>query len=365
MIISLAPRILTALRVGRKGPAFVDIRPCRGGARLTASNGHTVSVVASGADVMPLRLHWADLVRMGKMAGKETILLDGKQCRAGGFTFPITTMAPDAEAPRPSKVRLRLSDAVVTDVLRRVLPAMTDDDSRPHIYGVLLERRDGVLSATATDGHRLHQKKVASEGRDFSVMLPAPAAMGLVRLKGDLTLRLEEYPTNPDVRKRVLMRRGRDWVACDGVGNVGLKGSAKDPSEAMNSCAFPDFTAVIPTRQQYAVTVGVAALRRGLAIIHKYGHGQYHRPGKGTATMEWADGLRLSAGVSNGDNIARMIGEPIPGKGNLVGKVSVQARYLLGALGREGDVKMRFSGEVDPVTVESDGMVAVCMPLKI
>lgn len=364
MILTLAPRILTALRVGRQGPAFVDIRPCRGGARLTASNGHTVSVVASGSDVEPLRLHWADVVRIAKMAGKEPALISATQCRAGGFSFPITTLVPDAEVPRPPMVRLRLSDAVVTDVLRRVMPAMSTDDSRPHLYGVNVERRGGVLTFATTDGHRLHQKTIQSEGRDFTVLLSAPAVVSLARLKGDLTLRMEEYPTNPDVRKRVVLRRGRDWVACEGVGNVGLIGGGKDAFKAMPSCTFPDVAAVIPSVWESEVVVDAVALRRALAIVDKHGLDQHRRDGHGTARLEWVDGLRISTAVMRGDDLVRMVGDVLPAKGGMTVLVSMQARYLLGALGRTGEATIRLSGEIDPVRIESDGMIVVAMPLR-
>lgn len=60
MNIRLTSRDLATLRIGKRGPAFVDLAIVSQGVRLTSSNGHTVSLFATGgidapevADVLP------------------------------------------------------------------------------------------------------------------------------------------------------------------------------------------------------------------------------------------------------------------------------------------------------------------------
>lgn len=362
MNLIVPPKTLSLLRVGKHGPAFIDVRPCRGGARLTARNDHAVSVVVAGTDVVPVRLAWADFVRAVKVGAPDGFTLAGKVITAGAFAIPVTPFAIEPEVPRPRRVRLRLPDAVIAHALARVGIAMSDDDTRPHLHSIHVQRNGGVLSFTATNGHRMHRMTLPSAGLDFECMVPAPAVASLARMKGDLTLRMEEYPTIPDVRKRLILRRGRSWVECDARGNVGMHTTATKSGarhDADPSCVFPDIDVVIPTHPDHTVTLDGAAFRRAVTAMAKHAVDRY-----GAVRLERTpEGMRLSARVSDDVPDARMA-TTLPCEGDRFGTLSIAARYLLAALGKEGPVTLAISGALDPVAIRHDGALAVVMPLR-
>jgi len=353
--IRLTSRDLATLRIGKRGPAFVDLAIVSQGVRLTSSNGHTVSLFATGDIDRPVRMPFDAFVRAAKLGGKAGFSLDAKTCTAGGYRFPVTLSAPDAPKTPPSETLLSLDEATVAKVIARVASAM-GDDSRPHINCLRLARRGGVMTAEATNGHILAHMTVPSEGRDFDVMVPADAVKSAARMKGDLVLYADRFPTIPDVTTRLLFARGTSTVACMGVANAGMNGL-----KALPSIQFPDVEPVIPTQWQTSVTVDAAELRRVVTRLGKHG-AVTGNCGSAGVRMETRDGFAISTAI-DGEG-GRLTAPTIPCDGTMKRAVAVQARYLLATCGTKGPVTFRFSGDMDPVRVENDGVVCVAMPVR-
>lgn len=352
MNITLSARDLATLRIGKRGPAFVDLAIVSQGVRLTSSNGHTVSLFATGDIDRPVRMPFDAFVRAAKLGGKAGFSLDAKTCTAGGYRFPVTLSAPDAPKTPPSETLLSLDEATVAKVIARVASAM-GDDSRPHINCLRLARRGGVMTAEATNGHILAHMTVPSEGRDFDVMVPADAVKSAARMKGDLVLYADRFPTIPDVTTRLVFSRGTSTVACMGVANSGMDGL-----KAFRSIQFPDVVPVIPTMWEESVTVDAAELRRVVTRL-----GKHTAESKVPAVrMEIRDGLALSTAADYDGG--RLTAPMLPCEGTMKKAVTIQARYILATCGTKGPVTFRFSGDMDPVRVENDGAVCVSMPMR-
>jgi len=355
--ITLSARDIATLRIGNRGPAFVDIAEMPLGnpaVRIAASNGHTVSIVAAGGIDRAVRMPFDAFVRAAKLGGKAGFFLDAKTCTAGGYRFPVTLSAPDAPKPAPSELALSLDDATIAKVLARIGPAMSDDDSRPHINCLRLARKGGVMTAEATNGYILARMTLPSEGCDFDVMVPAGAVQSLARMKGDLVLYADRFPTIPDVTTRLLFARGTSTVACMGVANSGMDRRG----EALHSIQFAELDKAIPTTWETSVTVDAAELRRVVTRLGKH-TAENNVP---AVRMEIRDGLALSTAADYDGG--RLTAPTLPCEGTMKRAVTIQARYLLATCGTKGPVTFRFSGDMDPVRVENDGVVCVSMPMR-
>jgi hypothetical protein len=186
-------------------------------------------------------------------------------------------------------------------------------------------------------------------------MVPADAFRSVARMKGDLVLYADRFPTIPDVRSRLVFVRGKTTVACEGVANVGMVGVKSLPS-----VEFPDMAPCIPTTWETSVTVDAAELRSVVTRLGKHGRSDGFN---GTAVrMETRDGLVLSARAD--DDGGRLTAPTLPCDGEMKRPVAIQARYILATCGTKGPVTFRFSGDMDPVRVENDGVVCIAMPIR-
>lgn len=346
-------RDITDLRIGRRGPAFIDIAPATDGVCLTASNGHTVHVRVAGDIDRAVRMPFDAFVRAAKLGGKAGFSLDAKTCTAGGYRFPVTLSEPSASQELAPEFFVQFDEATATKMLSRAMPAMSDDDSRPHIRCLHFVRRDGVLAAEATNGHILAHMTVPSEGRDFDVMVPAEAVRSVARAKGDLSLVIGRFPTIPNVRSRLVFVRGKTTVACAGVANVGMEGG-----KSLRPVEFPEMAVSIPTTWERSVTVDAAELRRVVTRLGKH-TSENNVP---TVRMETRDGLALSTAADYDGG--RLTAPTLPCEGEMKRAVAIQARYILATCGTKGPVTFRFSGDMDPVRVENDGVVCIAMPIR-
>lgn len=71
---------------------------------------------------------------------------------------------------------ITLANDVLKEVIRQTVIAVSKQESRPILAGVHVTLQDGLLTAVATDSHRLGQRKVALEnvdsGINFDIIIP-------------------------------------------------------------------------------------------------------------------------------------------------------------------------------------------------
>jgi DNA polymerase-3 subunit beta len=166
---------------------------------LTITAETTVSGGSDGVVVAPGRLV-TDIVRALE-PGAVALESDEEELRiaSGRSHFTVRTH-PAGDFPRlpiPTGDTVTLPVAGLTDALRQVTRAASNEDSRPILTGVLMAAEAGGLRLVATDSYRLAVRDlrgvgVLAEGQ--RVLVPSRALNELMRLLGastaDVALRL-------------------------------------------------------------------------------------------------------------------------------------------------------------------------------
>ncbi len=246
---------------------------------------------------------------------------------------PLPTLAPWMPA------------ADLADLLARVAPAVSQDETRPHLNGIHLEP-DGTM--VATDGHRMQ-------------FAPGPALEGtgeegvILPRKG-----CEVLAAACKMYKRATVRAGfaegyfiAAWDGPDGeTGMLSLK---------LTDAAFPDRGQVTPTNPAHTVRVPreamIEVIKRASVMSSDKTWG---------VKLSFTPGL-LAVSADNPDYGETREELEIDYDGAPL-QVGYNARFLLDALGAAGggSVRLEFSGELDPLAVRGvDGFVAVVMPMRI
>ena len=322
--------------------SYVFLRPDRSGVRLSATGDHSVHIVALGKIEGTARMELADLAEAVRCAPEGFMVTDGI-AHARGWSKPMMVTPCEYTVPAlPRTIRLRLPDEAATTMLARVLPAMGSDDTRPALAALNFERKGGVLTIEATDGHRLHVAQAPSKGRDFDVVIPAKAAKLLARLLGELVLRATSAER---AKQAVSIRRGRHRI---------------DTADSFDMAYF-DRAKVLPTTCSWEVKVDAEEFRDAVKYLAARGS---RSGGTKSPVIRMAFGGRGSLLVkgADGKDIARPIAATsLPME---VG-IAAQSHYLLSAVGKTGEVTICFDGDMDPIRIDHDGVTCVVMPCRM
>jgi len=251
--------------------------------------------------------------------------------------FPSSSSADDADS-------LTVSEQSLGWLLDKTSFAMANQDVRQYLNGLLLEFRNGMLRAVATDGHRLalaeFEADVSGDGR--SLILPRKGVMELSRI-----LSGEDEP--------VEVRLGGNYFQ---VKRRGLTLTSK-----LIDGRFPDYDAVIPISQDKAMTVErrvfIQALQRAAILSNEKYRGVRIESGEGS--------IRIIAHNPQQEEAT----EEIEAEHNFDGLVvGFNVNYLLDALGAiDGDRARLALKSADSscliTAAEGDHVRQVVMPLKL
>jgi len=226
---------------------------------------------------------------------------------------------------------------LLQEPLAWVLPAASNDPSRKHLNSIYLDQ-DAVV---ATDGHRLHLAPSPIKP-DPPMLLPSSAAAVLTRiLKRDDQIVVARHKTKDQDQLRV---RCGPWQ---------LDTRLLDEQ-------FPPYTNVIPAKeaQQSQVVFDTAALHMALAQVMKLSeHGSIKVCLNGAVMLSpWGASLG-EAELVVPTIVNNHTGEDL--------ELGLDAKYLLDALPRAGQVELGLGGPLDPVRVDVDGRLAVIMPVRL
>lgn len=267
--------------------------------------------------------------------GPVSLGYDGRALavRSGSARYKLNALPVDDFPPVPSMPEggTEVSGALLSSLLSAVKPAMSTDDSRPHIACVML---DGEV-AVATDGHRLH-KREGGLGLEVQVPPKGVELLGKLASDGDVTVAV-------------------------GQGNLFAQQGERVVAVRLVDEAFPPYRKVIPDRgkAKQVVTVERSALSSALKRL------SYLSP------QSQAVRFRVEAGT-----LHLATSDPDVGEGTeevscdateASAWIGMNAKYMLDALGGAvGDeVGIRLMGELDPVVIECEGYEAVCMPMRV
>lgn len=162
---------------------------------INANNAdNDLTIEETGAIVLPARF-FSDIVK--KLPDKKVTIevTSGFQAdiTSGSAKFQIN--GQDAENfPHLPEIEtnksVTLPNDILKEVIRQTVIAVSKQESRPILAGVHMMLKDGVLTAVATDSHRLAQRKVVLEnidnGIDFDVIIPGKSMEELSGMISDV-----------------------------------------------------------------------------------------------------------------------------------------------------------------------------------
>ena len=162
---------------------------------LEASNSdYDLTVEDPGAIVLPARF-FSEIVK--KLPDKQVTIevTNGFQADITSGTAKFQINGQDAENfPHLPEVEtdktITLPNDVLKEVIRQTVIAVSKQESRPILAGIHITLHDGLLTAVATDSHRLAQRKVAlanvDNGIDFDVIIPGKSMNELSGMISDV-----------------------------------------------------------------------------------------------------------------------------------------------------------------------------------
>jgi DNA polymerase-3 subunit beta len=149
-------------------------------------------VVKGGATTLPARRLFSIIRELP--AAELELEVDSKQVatiKSGSSFFRIMGLPEEDFPPFPKgegAKTFKLTQGVFRDMLRRTAYAISTDESRYVLNGVLLSFKENKLSLVATDGRRLalvEQDIEFPKGSEVEAILPTKAVQELQRVLGD------------------------------------------------------------------------------------------------------------------------------------------------------------------------------------
>lgn len=325
------------------------------GLRITGSDMEVEMVGKVAADVaqpgsvtVPAR-KLVDICKALPEGARLDIQLNGEKLalHTGKSRFTLATLPatefPSGE-PGDGADRLSIPEDRLGWLIDKTSFAMAHQDVRHYLNGLLLEFRDNLLRAVATDGHRLALAEVEVDqvGDGRSLILPRKGVMELSRILGT-------------GEEAVEVSLGSNFLR---VSRRGLTLTSK-----LIDGRFPDYEAVIPLSQDNAIVVdregAIRALQRAAILSNeKY---------RGVRIETAKDSIRIIAHNPQQEEAT----EEIAAQHNydeLV--VGFNVNYLLEGLGAiDGEQARLALKNADSscliTAVERDNVRQVVMPLKL
>lgn len=245
--------------------------------------------------------------------------------------------------PEPKDVAWnRMPSGTLRMLLKRVRDAISTDETRAHVNSALLVGDGNMLTAVATDGHRLHMARVSNAARLGSILVPLKAVAELQRLLDKASDDIEIGVSGP----HLFVRFGPILWGCKLV-----------------DATFPPYQQVVPAPSPVFATVrrqGLIDAAKAIAVSAATKTG-------GVEIVLAPDVLRVKA--SSPETGSAEDEMPIAYTGPEV-RLGMNAAYLVQALSvlDAEDVRLSTSGELDPLVVTLDDdrdFVAVTMPLRL
>ena len=157
-----------------------------------SDSSYGLSIEEPGAIVLPARF-FNEVIK--KLPDKQATIevFNGLQVRITSGTAEFTINGQDANKyPHLPEVESENTVELASDMLREVIDqtriAVSKQESRPILTGIHVTLNNGILTAVATDSHRLAQRKVElpeTADRDFDIVLPGASMTELAKMIAD------------------------------------------------------------------------------------------------------------------------------------------------------------------------------------
>lgn len=154
-----------------------------------SDSSYGLSIEEPGAIVLPARF-FNEVIK--KLPDKQATIevFNGLQVRITSGTAEFMINGQDANNyPHLPEVESENTVELASDMLREVIDqtriAVSKQESRPILTGIHVTLNNGILTAVATDSHRLAQRKVElpeTADRDFDIILPGASMTELAKM---------------------------------------------------------------------------------------------------------------------------------------------------------------------------------------
>jgi DNA polymerase-3 subunit beta len=324
---------------------------------LSVSSEHACEVLKEGALAVSAK-HLYEIVRSlpEAMVALKRASNNYLEVRSGPSEFRIVGLPAEDFPALPKFERVHFIDVApseILDMIERTQFAVSSDETRYNLNGVLFEPSGGALRMVATDGHRLSLVERKLEG-DFGlkrgVILPRKGLQELRKLLAEAAESGEEKPEAKlgFVENNAIFRRPGVVLAMRLI-------------EGM----FPDYRQVIPKQGEKVLTIGRERLLETLRRVSLLSSDKAH-----AVKLELAKGA-LKVLSQNPDLGEAKEEVPVEYQGEPL-KIGFNARYLLDVLQvlASDDVSLELADDLSPGVLrgagEADqGFTAVVMPMRI
>lgn len=254
-------------------------------------------------------------------------------------TLPTTEAESFPAVPGHDAEWTTVPSAALRDGLSRVRPAVSPEESRPALNGILVEQGESTAFA-ATDAHRLHLARadVALGGGGILPLASVTAILDVLD-SGDAEIAW--------AKDAVLVR----------AGDLTVRAKLVDAH-------FPPYRQVIPQRTEYAITIDRSQLMSALRAVDP----AIDKNSGGVCLAVERDSVQVIAGAGSTESSDVVACEG--GPADKVIKLGVNAKYLADALTAVGgdDVMLGLGGNLDPIVVRNgkdESVTAVVMPMMV
>lgn len=267
--------------------------------------------------------------------------------KQGRSSFKLTTL-PAEQYPvsedECNEVELSVPRLVLLQLLQSTHFALSQQDVRVFLNGLFLDFEPNLITAVATDGHRMAiSRYVCSHTHSNKLLLPKKGVLELLRL------------LNCIHDENVLLTTGKSHIK--------LISSQFVFMSKLLEARFPPYAKAIPKDQDKHIIIEGGVLKRSLARIVILAHE------KSKAVMLHLQEGQFTLIANNNDQeeavetlVAETEGEEL--------KIGLNASYLLDVLNHLGDgqIRISFASTDSSMLVESvlnDNYQYIIMPMKI
>ena len=322
--------------------------------RLTATDlevGARVSVPAKVPAPGAITLSARKLLEIIKELPAATLSLKVQDnawvaLRCGGASYKLVGLSAadfPAVASGASAAWITLDGKLLRDMLAQTIFAVSHDESRYALNGVLFAVQDREIRLVATDGHRLALavRPLASAGTAVSGIVPRKAVQEIARIVGsgeDVQVAISENQFILQMPNVLLMAR-------------------------LIEGTFPNYEQVVPKAHPHRIALSRAALTAALRRVSVLSE-ERTKPVKFTLTPGQ---LKLTAYSPDFGEAEEEIEVPYAGEDMTIG---FNSRYVLDALGAQvaEQIVMELKDGLSPGIVKSfeeEGSLCVIMPMRI
>lgn len=305
----------------------------------SADEQYELTVDEPGAIVLPARF-FIDIIK--KLPDKNVTIQVASgfeaQITSGQAEFKINGQDANAYPKLPEidvDDAVQLAPEMLKEVINQTVIAVSNQESRPVLTGIHVTLSNGLLTAVATDSHRLAQRKVNVDTSDqqFNVVIPGKSLQELSRMIGD---------GKDDVKLQIA-----DNLALFTFGNIRFLSRLIEES-------YPETDRLIPTTSDTVIEVNAADFLSSIERASLLSHESRNNVVKLTMEPD-ADQAKISGNSPDVGYVEEQVAHSSLTGADL--EISFNPDYMKDALRSFGQAKitMSFTSPLRPFTLVPDG----------